>query len=259
MPTLAELQTKFVAGLNKKDNDILNYIDTRQHLSAADHLHIYQSSIFGIKQKSLQEIYSVCQKLVGEVFFIAMINQYIPTRESRASDLAKYGEDLPIFIQHYTPADCLPYLPDVARLEWAWHALFTAQEADGIDFQSLANYYAQSPEKIIFILAPSGTLLSSPYPVHRIWEVNQDDYEGDEMITLPKNEMFYYFIWRQGIQMRIDLLEIDEWTLLNSIKKKLTLDILCKEVCDALPDIRFEELLPRVVSKGWLGGFEISG
>jgi len=252
-----DLQKKLVAGLNANNDDILDYIRTSSQLSAKEHLAIYQSSIFGSKQTVLKEIYAVCHKLVGNDFFIAMINQYIPQTISTSYDLASYGEDFYHFIANYQPAQSLPYLSDVARLEWAWHKLFTGSATKAFDFQLLAECYAKSAEQIVFLLSSNSTLIASPYPIHRIWEVNQDDYLGDQAITLPNNAMFYYLVWSQAEKMRIDLLEVAEWQILSWMQAKLPLGEICAQMADHLAHVNFEELLPSMIQRGWLKNFEI--
>ena len=258
MLTLIELQKKFSDGLNIEDNDILNYIRDDMKLSAKEHLQIYQNSIFGAKQKTLKDIYSVCFKLVGQEFFIAMINEYIPKNKSQSADLANYGAHFADFICTYQPAKCLPYLADVARLEWAWHQLFYSPDPKGINFQELEKYYIASPEKIIFCLSPGSTIISSPYPIHQIWAANQDDNNNDQTIVLSENEMFYFFVWRNGLQMRIDLLNPDEWQILTWIKNKPSFNELCTKIDDELPNVNFVELLPNLIRQGWLSEFAIS-
>lgn len=257
MQSLRDLQKLFVKGLDSKDDGILEYIQPSTKLSAKEHLRIYQSSVFGAKQKVLSEIYPVCQKLVGDEFFVAMINQYIPNTISRSPDLASYGADLFSFVKEFAPAKSLVYLSDVVRLEWAWHKIFNAPTSKGIDFQKLAVCYVDAGEKIIFSLPPDSSLLASQYPIHLIWEVNQDAYEGDQTVILSEKMQFYFLVWRNELTMRMDFLSSIEYQILTWIKAKFTLGEICEKVSELLPDIKFEEMLPSMVQQGWLAAFEI--
>lgn len=257
MQSLHDLQSQFVHDLIHNSEDIFLYIRSSEKLSAKEHLAIYQSSIFGAKQKVLNEIYTVCNKLVGEEFFIAMINEYIPTTISRAPDIADYGADFSDFIADFQPAKSLPYLADVARLEWAWHRIFYARPLQEIDFQKLAECYQNSGDKIIFSLPLDSFLIFSPYPIHQIWEVNQNSYTGDQTVLLPVNEKFYYLVWRKESEMRIDLLNDAEWQILNWIQANFTLSEISERMISELPHVNLEEVLPTMVSKRWLADFNI--
>jgi hypothetical protein len=257
MLSLRDLQKLFVDGLNAKDDGILEYIQPSKKLSAEEHIRIYQSSVFGAKQKVLSEIYPVCHKLVGDEFFLAMINNYIPNSISRSPDLASYGADFYSFIQEFEPAKSLDYLSDVARLEWAWHKIYNAPNASGIDFQKLAACYVVSGEKIIFSLPPDSSLLSSSYPILRIWEVNQDSYEADQTIILPEKTQFYLMVWRDRLTMRMDILSSIEYQILSWVKDKHTLGDICEKVNELFPDVKFEEMLPNLVQQGWIAAFAV--
>jgi hypothetical protein len=217
MQSLNDFQKQFMQGLYSQGEAILQYIPAANQLSPQQRLAIYQGSIFGIKQKSLKEIYAVCNKLVGDEFFIAMISEYITNTPSTLPDLAGYGVSFPDFIIDFQPAKCLAYLSDVARLEWAWHQLFNAPCADKLNFALLAESYAAGGENIIFHLPPGCSLIASSYPVHKIWEVNQADDVGDMRLVLPENMSFYLFVWRNGLQMRMDLLDALTWQVLTCL------------------------------------------
>jgi hypothetical protein len=257
MLTLHELQNKFVEGLNAENNSIFSYINSNPKISAIAHLNIYQSSIFGALQKTLNEIFPVCKKLVGNEFFIAMINEYIEKNVSYSPDLANYGSHFSDFISEFKPVKSLPYLPDIARLEWAWHAIYSARQTKKLDMEGLASCYATSGEKIIFHLPPNSFLLSSPYPVHRIWELNQDSCNLNQTIILENNVQYYFLVWRKELEMRIDLLDAIEWQILEYVKAKFNLGELYEKINEMFPKINFETLLPSLFAKGWLTEFEI--
>ena len=258
MLTLRECQEKLVQGLNNQNDSILKFIANNPAISAQEHLAIYQSSIKGALQKVLKEIYPVCHKLVGEDFFINMINGYIDEHPSRSADLASYGANLATYIATFKPAKTLVYLSDVAKLEWAWHQLYSARASNGIDYQQLAEQFSSAGEKIIFQIPPGATLLASPYPIHQIWAMNQDDYEGPETIQLPENENFYYLIWRKELSMRIDLLQFTEWQILSWMAAEETIEKISNKIEDLSTKIDFEIVLPELVSRGWAAEFKIA-
>jgi len=52
--------------------------------------------------------------------------QLHPRASARAAALAEYGDGFADFLAGFAPAQSLPYLADVARLEWAINAAYHA-------------------------------------------------------------------------------------------------------------------------------------
>ncbi|MHB1947652.1 MAG: HvfC/BufC family peptide modification chaperone [Gammaproteobacteria bacterium] len=256
MLLLRELQQQFIKDLFSEDNETLLHIQSSTHLTAKEQLTIYRHSIHGALQKVLTDIFPVCCKLVGKEFFIAMSDVYIARTDSISPDIGNYGHKFPEFIASFPPAQTLPYLADVARLEWAWHRILSAPESGKLDFQQLSQHIESDNDKIIFILPCESFLLSSEYPIHRIWEVNQETYEGDQTITLMENERYYFFVFRQGLIMRIDVISHDEWQILTWIQSGLTIAQVCEQANIESPELSIEEILPNLVRKQWLTGFK---
>lgn len=257
MQSLQDIQQSFADGLNAKSDSILACIQPSEKLAECEHFNIYKSSTAGALQRALINTFPVCQKLVGDDFFIVMMNDYISKTISTSPDLGKYGSTFADFIQDYLPAKSLAYLPDVARLEWAWNAIYTSASAAPLDLQKLAECYETQAENIVFSLPPESSLISSPYPIHRIWEVNQNDYQGDETIQLRENEMYYLFIWRRELEMRVDLLDRAEWLTLSWMQANYNLHELCCKMDEEQLGLSLVDQLPLLIQRGWLTSFAV--
>lgn len=259
MLSLYDIQKNFIAALRdeKNANAIFAYINPTTKLSVHEHFFIYKNSIIGALQKTLQAIYFVINKLVGDDFFIGMANYYIAKTPSYSSDLSDYGATFANFIADFPPAQSLPYLADVAHLEWASHSLFSVADNPIMNFQKLAACYTAGND-LLFLLPNGSSLLHSVHPIHRIWEVNQSSYTGDQTIILEENMEYYFLIWRQNQEIRIDLLTHTEWQILTWINEKLTLSALCETAAQLLPNADVTEILPQFVSRGWLVDFLLS-
>ena len=66
-------------------------------------------------------MYPTVEQLVGAPFFRYAAHEFILAHPSKSGNLHDFGEDLPGFLAGFEPARALAYLPDCARLEWAWH------------------------------------------------------------------------------------------------------------------------------------------
>ncbi len=258
MISLEQLQELFYTSVFEHGSDnhttskLGHYINETEGLSSIDHFNIYKGSITASLNRALREIYPVCHRLTGDNFFNAMGKEYMRKTPSRSADLANYGEDYPDFIAGFKQAENLPYLPDVARLEWTWHRAFHAADETGLDITALAAVPENDKGRIIFHLPVSANLIASEYPVHHIWKVNQDDYTGDQTVNLDEGGVDL-LVWRKGYDMHIDPLDSGEWHLLNDIQQGRPFS----ELCDEKINYEIDTLLPHCVQQGWITSFQI--
>ena len=258
MISLEQLQELFYKAVFEHNSDntaaaeLGHHINETEGLTSVDHFTIYKGSITASLNRALREIYPVCNRLTGDNFFNAMGKEFMRVTPSRSADLANYGENFPEFLADFKHAADLPYLPDVARLEWAWHRAFHAADETGFDTGKLAAVQDNDKGQIVFKLPLSASLISSEYPVHHIWKVNQDDYPGDQTVNIDEGAVDL-IIWRKGYDMHIDPLDAGEWYLLKGIQQQRSFSELCSEKAGYEIDI----LLPHCVQQGWIAGFQI--
>jgi hypothetical protein len=228
------------------------HIEAHGSFSAADPLLIYRRAIIGTLVRTLGAIHPVCKRLVGDEFFDAMGRIYAQQTPSASPDLGDYGESFSTFIADFEPTAKLPYLTDVARLEWCWHRAFHAPDEAEFDIAALGEVTDADTDRITFRLPVSAHLLASNYPVQRIWQVNQDDWTGDQSVDLNEGDT-RLIVWRQGHDMRIDEPNPAEWRLLNAIAAGKTLGEI--GAAEGLKEL--DSVLPRCVQNGWIAGFEL--
>lgn len=249
---LHEIQRQFFQGVFGQTETIVSRLLGSDKLSADDCLAIYRGSVLGIHSTALSEIYPVCKRLVGTRFFEAMCRRYIPQHPASSPNLQDYGESLAGFVTEFEPARELPYLGDVARLEWAWHRVFHAADETSFDISAIDRLTETQRSQLLFELPISSRLLLSAYPIHRIWEFNQAGYKGDASVDLQAGGV-KLFVWRHGYSVHIDILEDDQWTLLGALARGIPLGGLAQ----AIDPVDITVLLPQCLQQGWITGFSL--
>ncbi len=138
---------------------------------------VHRNNVVGSLIDALADTFPVTQQLVGEAFFRAMTRLFVLAEPPRAPMLAMYGKSFPEFVESFPPADSVPYLADVARLELmrleAYHAADVAPLAAGAVAQ--AQRGAAQTEDWVLEFPPSARLLQSPFAVVSIWAAHQSD------------------------------------------------------------------------------------
>ncbi len=230
---------------------------SQKHLNFPQGLEAYRGSILGNFTRTLQSIYPVCYRLVGQNFFEATAKVYIQRYPSHSPDLAEYGQAFSEFLSQFKPAAVLPYLPDLARLEWHWHCVFHGGKTKLLDYQALGKIPQDNWGEIIFSLPENSVLINSIYPIHRIWQVNQPDYQGDETVSLNEGGS-HIFLWRPGAEMRMELPSLEEWQLLQAFQTKTKLETICENLAALESPVDVGALLPLFVQRGWIVDFSMS-
>jgi hypothetical protein len=136
---------------------------------------VYRNNVVVSLVAALAETFPVVRALVGKDFFDAMARVFVATQPPRSPVLAEYGADLPGFIAGFAPAASLPYLSDVARLEYARVRAFHAADAPTLDATQLAARLAQ-PERLPgarLSLHPAVQAIVSAHAVTSLWAAHQ--------------------------------------------------------------------------------------
>ena len=151
---------------------------------ARKRLSIYRANVGANTTNALAATYAIVRKLVGAEFFNGLAHAYTGAHPSVSGDLNELGEHLADFVRTFAPAQTLPYLPDVARLEWLAHSAHYAADHAPLDAGKLASLSDSEYPRLRLTLHPAVATLTSAYPLLRIWEVHQDDYQGEIAVDL---------------------------------------------------------------------------
>jgi len=155
-----------------------------QNYSADTALEVYRNNYRGNLHDALSGAYPVIEQLVGEAFFRLLTREFIANYPSRSANLHRYGVELADFVAAFTPAQSVPYLPDMAALEWACHCAYFAEDADALDVAALSRVPPEDYSGLVFVIDPSCHVLRSWYPCAAIWHAHQPGAAGDFNIDM---------------------------------------------------------------------------
>jgi len=173
MLTLRDLQAAFAAHLRGEDRPGLADAVVGDTITAAARLRIHRHHVWRSLAGALASTFPTVQTLVGEAFFRTMAEGFVLREPPVHPVLAEYGADFPAFVSGYGPAAALPYLGDMAKLDWALNVFFHASPEDRLTVTDLADLSAERLFDLKPALAAGSTLLRSPFPIDRIWHASQ--------------------------------------------------------------------------------------
>jgi hypothetical protein len=160
MMKLAEYQKKFIQEITGAD-------------LANPALRIYRNAAQIVRVKALQQIFPVCEKIVGPDYFTQLAQAFIEKNVSITIAINQQGGFFSSFIMTQPVQQQVPYLADLAQLEWLWHEVLHSPSNTLLGQQDpLAPHH-------LLQQVPHARLLHSDYPLIEIWHMCQDDYRGD--------------------------------------------------------------------------------
>ncbi|WP_396108226.1 putative DNA-binding domain-containing protein [Cyanobium sp. Cruz-8D1] len=222
-------------------------------LPARQRIGAYHTSVDGKLGRSLEQIYPVRHRLVGENFVQAMASAILEHGVSRSPGLGDYGAAFPAFLSTFRPVQSLAYLTDVARLEWLWHRAFNAPDQPRLNLEALARVPPEHWDRLVFRLPAGAALIASDYPIHRIWEINTIPTPSHDVIDLDQGGI-RILVWGDGHSTRLDLPSETGWQLLQAFASGVPFGELCRQDFDH-SGTTMAELLPVWVQCGWLRDF----
>lgn len=179
---VASAQAEFAAALLDPNRCCPDDLHTWNGSDPTARLAVYRNNVVGSLIDALADTFPVVQQLVGEEFFRAMAGVFVRQSPPRSKVLALYGQDFPQFVAQFEPAQSLPYLADVARLETARVQAYHAADAEPVSAEavSLALSMGTSGDRmgdLRLVCHPSVSTLASPYAVVTLWAAHQGDAE----------------------------------------------------------------------------------
>lgn len=271
-----ELQNLFTAGLISDEGSqaLLDQLAITGQVLPDEALSIYRSSSRAACINALKQVYPVCHALLGERSFRALSRDYLTLRPSSGADLNQYGEAFPEILMAFVAgldkqtAGALPgglaYLPDLARLEWAWQRSYFATTAPAGEWMSFAapefvTLSEQSAQVLMFVLDPTLTTLSSDWPIQTIWDAHHQADPEPELsevdVSTALQQRACLLVRRRGFTPEVVSISDAFFELLNRVQSNDP----NRGSLAALAESGFDRILATAVQKAWIVGFRIHG
>lgn len=245
---LARLQAAFASAVTGEDGTAFAGHVEGDTALALRRLAIYRDAIAANRRGALRAAYPVVARLVGDGFFDEAVRLLLQESPPGCADLNRYGAGFAAFLASYAHAASMPWLADVARLEWAWHESLRAADAEGLDFEALAGVPEDAQPGVRFVLHPAVRLVRSAWPVLAVWEANQPGRDGTAERDDGADEVL---VWRDEQRVRMRLLAPKEAAFVECLARGLALE----EAAALLDGWDFAPMLGRLAADGLLAGF----
>jgi hypothetical protein len=159
---------------------------------------VYRNNVRLNRIAALTDAFPNVVQLVGLDYFQALARAYVDATPARSANLHEDGAPLPAFIRQFEKAADLPYLADVAEVDWRLHRAYFALDVEAIDSAAIAALGQDGFAEASLRLVPSvHTARSSRWPIADILAM----HEGGPPANLDAGGQAV-LIWREAFAVR---------------------------------------------------------
>ncbi len=212
-------------------------------------LKVYQANGHVMAWRALQAAYPVVEQLLGGESFAELARALWHAQPPSRGDIAQWGSGLAEFLQASAQLQDEPYVPDVARVEWALHRAGNASDAVA-DLSTLALLTSHEPERLRLELAPGCAVLGSAWPIASIVCAH---LQGSPSLQEAGAQLRAHLaqdsvVWRQGLRAQLREAQPGELAYVAQLLQGASLG----QALDAATELDFGQWLPLAVQTGLL-------
>jgi hypothetical protein len=253
MPTLLEIQQAVARSIIAGGDAVTTRYVLADGMPPEARLGIYRNNFIGTLTAALKLCYPAIHRLVGAEFFEGAARIFIAAEPPRRADLDAYGERFSEFIAGFPAAGALPYLPGVARFEWAVNRALHAPDMEPLDLARLGAVAAADRDRIAFLPHSSVALVEADHPVDAVWRaVLAQDYDAMAAIDLAAGPV-RVLVERRATGVEVTRLEEPAWRFATALYASRPLWL----AIEAAPEVDAAALLAKHLAAGRLIGFEL--
>lgn len=218
-------------------------------------LSAYRTNGYALAERALQATYPVLAELIGSDSFATLARHFWLRHPPEVGDLACWGALLPDFVARDPQLLEVPYLADVARVEWALHRAASAPDASAQP-TSFALLSQHEPDAITLRLPPATALRDSAWPVVSLIQAHTEHAPSlDEVAAkLQAQHSETALVWRQGLRPNVAACTPAQAALLHALLHGQSLLAALDAALAAEADFDFTLWLNRAVPQGLVLG-----
>lgn len=181
LPSLRDTQAAFAAHLAGHHRPDLIAAIAGEPRTVVGRLQLHRHHVVRSIGAALAATFPSVAALVGPDFFDLLARDFMTGTALADPVLSRYGEHFPQFVAAQQDMHGLPYLADVARLDWALNVAFHAPLEPRLSAADLAGWPQDSLPSLSVRLPAGSSLIESDYPLDLIWQASQPDMSAGEV------------------------------------------------------------------------------
>ena len=239
-PSLQELQRwmrdriRFRGGQDGPLVPLAAFLNPQRGTPGVERLEVYARGYLARIREALAEVYEAVHHVLGEGMFTEVAHAYAARYPSADYNLSVAGRHLPEFLVASPLVERLPFLPDLAQLEWLVCHAFHASDQPPIDPARCSMLLLDDWARARLVFQSSVALVASRWPILDIWQARARP-RGEISIDVT-NRPQRVLVFRQDLQVRCALLEMRQYEVLEGLLNGGTLGDVCKVLAQAVDE-----------------------
>jgi hypothetical protein len=222
---------------------------------AGQGLAAYRGNAAAIAERALAVAFPTVCQLIGDESFDSLARALWKRFPPQRGDLAQFGDALPAWIELDPQLASEPYLADVARVDWAVHAIEQAADVEQPPV-GLGLLGELDPSHLRVRLRPGLALVASKWPVVAIWQAHRRNHE-DRFVgvraAFAAQKQETALITRDGWRAEVEAVDAPTAAFTAALQRDASLADALEKVGDALA---FDQWLQRALTSHWLQAIE---
>jgi hypothetical protein len=218
---------------------LVQVVEGRGKLGPEERLNIYAQMYYARLIEVLREDFPRVAAVLGCERFDRLVRAYLAHHPSTHPSLRYLGRHFAAFLAAWPEAVALPFLSDLARLEWARLEVFDAPDIEPLRVEHLHGFSPDEWPSLKFQLIPAFHALQSDWPVHEIWAAATDETSADR--SCERREKTAVRTWRGGFAVYHSKMDATEQAALTAVQAGEPFAEICATLAALVP---MEEAAP---------------
>lgn len=238
--SLTDFQDAFISALYDADSSALNALTQQPGFS------VYRNTVMKGASDALLANFPTVVRLVGDDWLRAAASIYLQQSPPSDTRLLYYGASFPDFLDWFEHAQQMPYLGNVARLDWLWTQVHSAQEQPPLETRALARL---SPERLLATcFQPRASVAWAWFtdqPAYSIWRLNREELDIPPALEWHSEGVL---LTRDAGRINWQSFSAAGCTLLDACAANLPLGSALEQTQERHPDLDPNQLLAFLIS-----------
>lgn len=175
-------------------------------------------------REALADTFEAVARVAGDHGFTALAARYTAACPPTSYNLNDVGWSLPSFLRADPLAGALPFLPDLADLEWKISRAFHAELSPPADTTGLGTLSDDEWSRVTLELQPGVATVVSRWPVRTLWEARGD--AGAARCCAADGDGESVLVYRRDLAVRLDLSNKIEVGALRAVARRRPLAVV---------------------------------
>lgn len=255
-PSWADLQSCFAKVLLGQD-------DIRHHLDEwleGPGLSVHRNTILFGQRDAMTVVFPAVHRLVGAECFQGLVRAFFTAYPVHVPCLVDAAEGFPAFLGEQDSLSEMPWLVDVAALEWECHRVSRHAESPSLDLASLSGLDPAFIDSLVFLPRAASCLFSSLWPVNAIRQANMVPCADHDVATVSLGDgPEFLLLVRPGNQVLVENIGQPGSVFLQQCFSGERFGRAASGTLALYPDFDLQAFLIRALGGQWFAGVRSPG